>query len=84
MIVYCKKYVKTSRKIKYLFAGHSRLTGLQLPEEMCYPRLQELEPKDSPSTMQQYAAYNQQQWTYYNELMIEVYKGNYGDHFDYL
>ena len=57
---------------------------MQLPEEMCYPRLQELETKDSPSTMQQYAEYNQQQWSYYNELMIEVYQGRYRDHYDYL
>ena len=51
---------------------------------MCYPKPLELEPKETPSTMQQYAAYNQQQWTYYNEFMIEVYQGRYGDHYDYL
>ena len=51
---------------------------------MCYPRQQELETKEYPSTMQQHAAYNQQQWSHYNELMIEVYQGRYGDHFDCL
>ena len=51
---------------------------------MCYPRQQELETKESPSTMQQHAAYNQQQWSHFNELMLEIYKGNYGAHYDYL
>ena len=51
---------------------------------MCHPKLKELEPIERPSTMQQHAAYNQQQWSHYNELMIEVYQGRYGDHFDYL
>ena len=50
---------------------------------MCHPKLKELEPKEK-HTMQQHAAYNQQQWNHYNELIIEIYKGNYGDHYDYL
>ena len=43
----------------------------------------ELEPEDK-NTMQQHAAYNNQQWSYFNELMLEIYKGNYGDYYDYL
>ena len=51
---------------------------------MCHPKLQELEPKERPSIMQQYAAYNHQQWNYYNELITEVYHGNYGDYYNFL
>ena len=51
---------------------------------MCYPRQQELETKESPSTMQQHAAYNNQQWSHFNELILEIYQGNYGAHYDYL
>ena len=51
---------------------------------MCYPKLLELEPKERPSIMQQYAAYNQQQWNYYNELIIEVHQSKYGANYDYL
>ena len=51
---------------------------------MCHPKLLELEPKERPSIMQQYAAYNQQQWSYYNELIIEVHQGSYGDHYNFL
>ena len=51
---------------------------------MCHPKLKELEPMERPSTMQQHAAYNQQQWSHFNELILEIYQGNYGAHYDYL
>ena len=50
---------------------------------MCHPRVMELEPEEK-NTMQQHAAYNNQQWNYFNELMLEIFKGNYGDYYDYL
>ena len=37
-----------------------------------------------PTTMQQYVAYNQQQWVYYNELFAEVHVGIYGQYYNFL
>ena len=55
---------------------------------MCHPKFQGLEPEERqeppPTIMQQYAAYNQQQWTYYNELFAEVHHGSYGDYYNFL
>ena len=55
---------------------------------MFHPKLQELEPEErqetTPTIMQQYAAYNHQQWKYYNELIAKVYHGNYGDNYNFL
>ena len=50
---------------------------------MCNPRVMELETEEK-NTMQQHAAYNNQQWNYFNELMLEIFKGNFGDYYDYL
>ena len=50
---------------------------------MCHPRVMELETEEK-NTMQQHAAYNNQQWNYYNELMLEIFKGNYIDYYNYL
>ena len=50
---------------------------------MCYPKFAWLET-ESPTTMQQYVAYNQQQWTYYNELFSIIHAGDYGDYFNFL
>ena len=49
---------------------------------MCHAKFQWLEPEEReeppPTTMQQYVAYNQQQWQMYNELFAEVHHGIYG------
>ena len=50
---------------------------------MCHPKFTWLEP-EPPTTMQQYVAYNQQQWQYYNELFAEIHAGNYGEHYNFL
>ena len=50
---------------------------------MCYPKFAWLET-ESPTTMQQYVAYNQQQWSYYNELFSMVHAGDHGEHFNFL
>ena len=36
------------------------------------------------NTKQQVVEYNSQQWSYFSELMVEVFKGSYGEHFDFL
>ena len=51
---------------------------------MCHAKILWLEPVDGPTTMQQYVAYNQQQWIYYNELFAEVHAGRYGNHYNFL
>ena len=45
------------------------------------PHSAEPEP---PTTMQQYVAYNQLQWQYFNELFAEVHAGNYGAYYNFL
>ena len=50
---------------------------------MCHPKFTWLEP-ESPTTMQQYVAYNQQQWLYYNELFTEIHYGIYGQYYNFL
>lgn len=50
---------------------------------MCYSRGTYLETTEK-NTMQQHAAYNNQQWNYFNELMLEIFKGSYGEYYDYL
>ena len=50
---------------------------------MCHPKFTWLET-EPPTTMQQYVAYNQQQWSYYNELCSMVHAGDHGDHFNFL
>ena len=40
---------------------------------MCHPRVIELETEEK-NTMQQHAAYNNQQWNYFNELMLEIFQ----------
>ena len=55
---------------------------------MCHAKFQWLEPEERqeppPTTMQQYVAYNQQQWMYYNELFAEVHAGIYGQYYNFL
>merc|ERR1711873_303928 len=51
--------------------------------EMCHPKVMELDTEEK-NTMQQHAAYNNQQWSYFNELMLEIFKGSYGEYYDYL
>ena len=34
--------------------------------------------------MQQFVAYNQQQWLYYNELFAEVHQGIYGAYYNFI
>ena len=55
---------------------------------MCHPKVLWLEPEERqeppPTTMQQYVAYNQEQWLYYNELMAEVHHGIYGAYYNFL
>ena len=50
---------------------------------MCYPKFDWLETV-SPTTMEQHAAYNQQQWNYFNELCSMVHAGDHGDHYNFL
>ena len=50
---------------------------------MCYPKFAWLET-ESPTTMEQYKAYNQQQWSYFHELCSIVHAGNHGAHYIYL
>ena len=52
--------------------------------EMCHAKILELEPEETPTTMQQVVAYNQQQWLYFNELFVEIHAGRYGDHYNFL
>ena len=45
---------------------------------MCHPKFTWIEPEENqkeipPTEMQQYVAYNQQQWQMYHELFVEVY-----------
>ena len=55
---------------------------------MCHPKFTWLEPEERqeppPTTMQQYVAYNQLQWQYFNELFAEVHAGNYGAYYHFL
>ena len=55
---------------------------------MCHPKVLWLEPEERqeppPTTMQQYVAYNQEQWLYYNELMAKVHHGIYGAYYNFL
>ena len=50
---------------------------------MCYPKFAWLETV-SPTTMEQYAAYNLQQWSYFNELCSMVHASDHGDHYNFL
>ena len=36
------------------------------------------------NTKQQQVAYNSQQWNYFNKLIMEIFKGSYGEHYDFL
>ena len=40
---------------------------------MCHSRGMYLETTEK-NTMQQHAAYNNQQWNYFNELMLEIFQ----------
>ena len=55
---------------------------------MHHPKVLWLEPEERqeppPTTMQQYVAYNQQQWQMYNELFVEVHDGIYGAYYHFL
>ena len=55
---------------------------------MCHAKFQWVEPEERqeppPTTMQQYVAYNQQQWLYYNELFAEIHHGIYGQYYNFL
>ena len=55
---------------------------------MCHPKFTWIEPEEDqeppPTEMQQYVAYNQQQWQMYHELFVEVYGGNYGAYYHFL
>ena len=50
---------------------------------MCHSRGMYLETTEK-NTKQQQVAYNSQQWSYFNELMLEIFKGSYGEHYDFL
>ena len=50
---------------------------------MCHSRGLYLETTEK-NTKQQQIAYNSQQWNYLNELMLEIFKGSYGEHYDFL
>ena len=50
---------------------------------MCHSRGMYLEITYK-NTKQQQVAYNTQQWNYFNELMLEIFKGSYGEHYDFL
>ena len=50
---------------------------------MCHSRGLYLETTEK-NTKQQQVAYNSQQWSYFNELMLEIFKGSYGEHYDFL
>ena len=50
---------------------------------MCHSRGLFLETTKK-NTKQQVVAYNSQQWSYFSELMVEIFKGSYGEHFDFL
>ena len=50
---------------------------------MCHPKFTWLEP-EPPTTTQQYVAYNQLQWQYFNEIFAEVHEGNYGEYYNFL
>ena len=57
--------------------------------EMCHPKFLWLEPEQRqeppPTVMEQYVAYNQLQWQYYNELFHEVHSvGIYGAYYEFL
>ena len=55
---------------------------------MCHPKFNWIEPEERqeppPTEMQQYVAYNQQQWHIYHELFVEVYGGIYGAYYHFL
>ena len=55
---------------------------------MCHAKFQWVEPEERqeppPTIMQQYVAYNQQQWLYYNELFPEIHHGIYGQYYNFL
>ena len=55
---------------------------------MCHPKFQWVEPEERqelpPTNMQQYVAYKQQQWLYYNELFAEVHHGIYGAYYYFI
>ena len=50
---------------------------------MCHSRGLYLETTEK-NTKQQRVAYNSQQWSYFNELMLEIFKGSYIEHYDFL
>ena len=55
---------------------------------MCHPKFNWIEPEERqeppPTAMQQYVAYNQQQWQMYHKLFVEVYRGIYGAYYHFL
>ena len=55
---------------------------------MCHPKFNWIEREEDqeppPTLMQLYVAYNQEQWTMYQELFGEVYGGNYGAYYHFL
>ena len=55
---------------------------------MCHPRFEWIKTEEDQvpllTEMQQYVAYNQQQWQMYHELFVEVYGGNYGAYYHFL
>ena len=55
---------------------------------MCHPKFQWAEREESqetpPTNMQQFVAYNLQQWLYYNKLFAEVHYGIYGYYYHFL
>ena len=55
---------------------------------MCHPRFAWIETEEDQepllTDMQQYVAYNQQQWLYYNELFAEIHHGIYGQYYNFL
>ena len=73
---------KMTRGIYYAIAEmyHTDVPRRDVPRRD-EPRSAEPEP---PTTMQQYVAYNQLQWQYFNELFAEVHAGNYGAYYNFL
>ena len=55
---------------------------------MCHPRFEWIKTEEDQvpllTEMQQYVAYNQQQWQMYHKLFVEVYGGNYGAYYHFL
>ena len=55
---------------------------------MCHPRFSWIQSEEDQeptlTDMQQYVAYNQQQWQMYHKLFVEVYGGNYGAYYHFL